>query len=163
MGESRELKKITNMYKVARQFKNAIPEPKSGVMVDFEFMKRVFPYVVNKSFACEVYLKLILILDDKKIDKNHSIRSLYDKSGINCEFEAYIMANSEMKDRATIDDCINSFSNAFVEWRYIYEKDATEKLMYVFLSIFCDYLDKICKRKLLDKYDYDVDKKIIFF
>ena len=54
------------MYVTTRQFKNAIenydliPTPKNN------FRNKIYPFIVNKSFACEIYLKLILMATQKR-------------------------------------------------------------------------------------------------
>ena len=56
----KENENLIKMYTTARQFRNAI---KPSEILQFKkdgFENKVFPYVVNRSFSCEVYLKLII-------------------------------------------------------------------------------------------------------
>lgn len=156
--------KIINMYIVATQFNNAISDPKSVFPFDHEFAKKIYPYIVNKAFACEVYLKILILSNDNEIPQNHRIKTLYKLSGIEQDFKNYIQSIDGVNDEFInhIDNYIESFSNAFVEWRYIYERDSTEKLMYGFMRVFAEYLSNKCKNVILNKYKYDFNQITTF-
>lgn len=156
-----DVKRITTMYIVATQFKNAIPDPKNS-MLDLDFHKHIYPYIVNKSFACEVYLKIIITANGDEIPRNHNIKDLYKLSGIEDEFHKITLSIYGDEIAKDIDNCIESFSNAFIQWRYIYEQDSTGNLMYGFLKYFVEYLNMKCKTIIQEKYNYDVNSITTF-
>lgn len=83
------------------------------------------PYVVNGAFACELYLKGLLMLQGKTlqdIKKHHSLSQLYAllDDGTKENLKSSVMrkfTNSNKAFEAYLDD----IANAFVEWRYGYE------------------------------------------
>lgn len=180
-------KQIVEMYLTARQFNNAVLEEEILIMPSSAFgnkegifkwgetkitvrgdktIVKAYPYVVDKSFACEVYLKLLILLDRdfncKKI--GHNIFKLYSKT--NDTFKADFLKvfkckYGEKADEIFLQNEIRNISNVFVEWRYIYEKTDLEKRVNIgFLNAFCNYLDRYAQRKILEKLEYDVDKNM---
>lgn len=77
------------------------------------------------------------------------------------EFKNYLSANKlELTDKE-FEKYLTSISNAFEEWRYIYEKnDITVR--YGFLDSYCDYLDNYCKKLIKDLFNIDVDKELLY-
>lgn len=183
-----EYKKNIQMYLTARQFKNAIFDDevfiipaKNGVFdiskIDFDglfkpkfkgdkFANRIMPYIVNKSFACEVYLKLILILfnvdvSDLKAKEKHNLYNLYKKMPNDFKsafFKSYFKESDSEVSEAFLEEEIKKVSNAFIGWRYVYETiENGSSINSGFLIWFCDKLDLYSKSLIKDKYKYDVD------
>lgn len=153
-------KNIINMYTTARQFKNAINDNEKIVLKTDRVINKVYPYIVNKSFACEIYLKLIIKYNDESYNKIHTLKELYIKSNIKKDFEKYIMDNvlkNNIKyDLENLNDDLQSISNAFVELRYIFEnKDLC--ISVGFLNLFCDYLDKYCLNLIRENSNIDMN------
>ena len=99
-------RKLVEMYLTARQFKNAVLEDEmiilpyailqkndavfkyGGIKIRFrgkEPIIRIYPFIVNKAFACEVYLKLLLIeadfvFDRLKRNELHKLFKLYENT-----------------------------------------------------------------------------------
>lgn len=87
-------------------------------------------YTANLAFACELYLKQLLLLTGKK-QIGHELKSLYQylnddtKAQIKrayekkCEeFYAEVDNNVELRD---LDSCLEAYNKAFEDWRYWYE------------------------------------------
>lgn len=180
-------KQIIEMYLTARQFKNAIAEEEIVMMPSKAFNNRegiidwggtkvtvrgdktfirIYPYIVDKSFACEVYLKLLLLLEKdfncKKI--GHNIFKLYSKTSDalkNDFIEAFKYKYGAKANEEFLQNEIKNISNVFVDWRYIYEKTGIEKSVNIgFLNAFCNCLDRYAQLKILEKLHYDVDKNM---
>lgn len=184
-------KKIVEMYITARQFKNAILEEemiilpaeknniKDGTILDLGGAKvtfrgnksiiRIYPFIVNKAFACEIYLKLLLVEKDFdfKLLKNcelHNLLKLYEN--IDNEFkQVFLNVFNNKYDEKVIKEFlekeITNISNVFKEWRYIYEKINNENVVNNgFLNLFCDFLDRYSQKIIFAKYNYDVDNNI---
>ena len=153
-------KNIINMYTTARQFKNAINDNEKIVLKTDRVINKVYPYIVNKSFACEIYLKLIIKNNDESYNKIHTLKDLYIKSNIKKDFEKYIMdnvlKNNINYDLEKLNNDLQSISNAFVEWRYIFEnKDLC--ISVGFFNLFCDYLDRYCLNLIRENSNIDMD------
>lgn len=185
---SAEGKKLVEMYLTARQFKNAILEEEiivfpsepakegtlicDSIKVTFrgnQLLVRVFPFVVSKAFACEVYLKLLLThqgfdLKTLKRTDGHGIGTLYDKTNDEFKADFYAYFSSRYGNKATVDFLekeIKLISDVFVKWRYIYEHiEEANSVNYGFLSAFCDYLNNACQKMILENYNYDVSKNM---
>lgn len=186
---SDEAKKLVTMYITARQFKNAvlkeemivIPATKNGLVegtvIDFggaqvyahgnQYISRVFPLVVNKSFSCEVYLKLILLFEgfDLKIIKpsdRHNLESLFKNTSDIFKEKFFSFFSSQYGENGTkefLEKEIKDISDVFKTWRYIYERlDDSSQVNYGFINVFCDYLDHYSQQLILETYDYDVNK-----
>ena len=155
----KEISKIRGMYVIARQFKNIVeidelvPTPKN------DFRNKIYPFIVNKSFSCEVYLKLILMATQKKKKKGHNLKELSQMINIDTKFKNYLLSNKLELTNKEFDEYLNNISNAFEDWRYIYEKEDI-KIMHGFLNTFCNFLDEYCKELMKDLFNIDVDKEL---
>ena len=122
------------------------------------------PFIVNKSFACEIYLKIILLennidFKDLKGINGHKISKLYSKT--NSDFKSNLYDEMCLKNFTNIEDKIENISEAFINWRYIYEKyEKIDPLDFMFLDELCNYLDAKAKELILKNYNYDVNKDI---
>lgn len=183
-----EAKHIVEMYITARQFKNAVledeiiilPTSKNGIKdgsilhwgnttITFRGNKnlvRIYPFIVNKAFSCEVYLKLLLTAQgcDIKTMKTHNLSQLYAHTDNNIKekiFQAFVLRFGHKVNKDFFEDEIKKISSVFEEWRYLYEKANVEHLVnYGFLNAFCDYLDEYSQITILDLYGYDVNKNM---
>lgn len=182
------------MYLTARQFKNAvkqeemitIPANKNGLSENSKIkfgnlieltakgdriVTKIFPFIVNKAFACEVYLKLILIEEGLDINKSlkrtekHNLYKLYSNTSEKFR-EMYKNVCLTIYGKNSNDEFLNNeiikISNVFMEYRYIYERFGEENIVNSgFLEHFCNYLDIYTKILIKNKYNYDVDLNIM--
>mgnify|MGYP003304075436 CR=1 FL=1 len=110
------------------------------------------PSVVNSAFACEVFIKSLLIYNGMSLDeiKGHKLAVLWMtleekeqeitiniKSSINSIFN---------KDDKFFYDSLSNISDTFEYWRYIYEKNGG-KIHINFLRIFREALRNACCEK----------------
>lgn len=120
------------------------------------------PFIVNKTFACEVYLKLILLekninFEDLKGTNRHKLWKLYSKT--DGDFKKALETKIFSKGFRNIDDKIKNISEAFINWRYIYEKyEVIASVDFLFLDELCNYLDKQAKQLIFKNYSYDVNR-----
>jgi hypothetical protein len=102
-------------YQVA---KSASPEKN---IADF-LNGMMYPFAVNCAFACELYMKAIMIHGSAsdEFDIGHKLDALYNKLSSNeqSSIEALYKAKST-KDLKTL---LAEDGNTFVEWRYALEK-----------------------------------------
>lgn len=184
---NKEQQDIILMYINARQFKNAIlidemvivPSKRNGLSENSKiianngqltitargdkFISKSFPFIVNKAFACEVYLKLILIMkninwdDLKKNKKGHDLFALYKKTPQELKKEVLFFFQDKQKiNNQELENKVKNISNAFIDWRYSYENYETKSTDFVFLDNFCDYLDKHVIELINKMYNYNV-------
>ena len=73
---SAEDKYLIRMYTTARQFRDAITPNEYLQFRNGQIRNRVYPYVVNRAFSCELYLKMILCHAGKPYKSGHSILQL---------------------------------------------------------------------------------------
>ena len=109
------------------------------------------PAIVNSAFACEVFLKTLILFHGITAKKQHGIKELY---------ELLPADTKESLKEATIADYgggwIDSFgrtrlegiSDAFVQWRYSYEQMGSLNVDMGFLAAFRNSLREACCRKL---------------
>ena len=94
----------------------------------FYGLEYLVPYVVNLSFACEVYLKAIFIhsnLDYKRIHKlDELFYGLKDnvQTAIKSEFEEYLKPYGR-----NLDEFLTNYNNIFQDFRYSFE-EKTDRL-----------------------------------
>ncbi len=178
-------KKRIIMYLTGRQFKNAIPIEEMTIIpaknnglsenavLSFggilkitargdKIISKQIPFLVNKAFSCEVYLKFLLLefnvdFCELKGKKGHDLLELYKK--LPAEIKESLLKYLHSKGTLTNDSLLKkleSISQVFVEWRYIYENFDGISADYMFLDNFCDFLDKCCSDIILNNYKYNV-------
>ncbi len=131
-----------------------------------KIISKHYPFLVNKAFACEVYLKFILLeynigFKDLKGKNGHNLLKLYEK--IPLDFKNSLLKYVSSRGTLTNESLIRKLENVsevFTEWRYIYEKFDGISTDFGFLDTFCNFLDESCKKEILKKYNYNVDLDI---
>lgn len=89
----------------------------------------IAPCTVELALACELYLKAIIATENNGIiRKGHSINKLYKqlskkrKDCIIARYSSYIDDHPEIKSLTDIKQCLRIHNDAFIKWRYYYEK-----------------------------------------
>lgn len=132
---------ILSAYEIANQFllfgKSSVSE------TDIEYNGWTTPFliptVVNISFSCELFLKVLLSIH-QITSKKHDLLSLYRELPKNLQNE--IMAQNS----STFFEDLKSISDLFIRWRYLYER--MQPLNYPFLYQFAEQLQAISKKEL---------------
>lgn len=106
----------------------------------------VTPATVNAAFACELFLKLLLNLNQIEYNRVHKLKDLFDVLPDNIRENiktATIEKYGQWKNSWNIE-ILDNISNAFNDWRYNYEHDwsksAMMKIELEFLFAFKDAL-----------------------
>jgi hypothetical protein len=113
------------------------------------------PAVINSAFACEVFMKAMLSHHDALTPKTHKLRDLYEALPDKVREWVKFVTSMNCRD-LWVDsfgfEILDQVSNAFVEWRYIYEhnwsKGATVHIDIGFLNRFRDALREACCQML---------------
>ncbi|OGX78214.1 hypothetical protein A6395_13410 [Exiguobacterium sp. SH31] len=132
--------KARQIFLQARRFTNAggILGDKISETNDLDLY--LAPFIVNTSFAIELYLKCIYVIEQDKEPKFiHHLDELYNK--LSKESKGYISTVFEMinqtehsyhalKDKVpdfdwSIEGVLRSSSKAFVNWRYSFQSEVT--------------------------------------
>ena len=84
------------------------------------------PFVVNAAFACEMYLKMMLRLHDKQ-KNTHNLIALFKLLPNKLKDQINKITKQKEGDfrleSHLFKDQLKTISNAFVDWRYIYEQE----------------------------------------
>ena len=100
-------------YELAECGRKNIPESKA--------IETYIPYIVNMTFAIELFLKLLLVNNGKTVDElkniGHNLYSLYNALEDNQKQEIY--QNFKRPLVYKIPEEINSIAFAFPDWRYL--------------------------------------------
>ena len=115
------------------------------------------PATVNSAFACEVFLKALLIYNDVPMKRQHKIKELYEL--LPDEPKALVkkttMTNGGMWENAFGYEQLDNITDAFVDWRYSYEivgkKRASMQINIGFLTAFRNALREVCCRLFFGK------------
>lgn len=113
---------------------------------------KLIPTVVNASFACELYLKALIIWQEKIEEpfRKHKFSELLEM--IDSDDRNIIIKSADIFDWGRF---IAESDNAFVEWRYIHENDGFKMISIGDLLRFADAL-KCCyesKHKLKEVFE----------
>lgn len=150
---------VVGMYETACKFSDCSDFCMREQEKDGRLYLYTAPIVVNAAFACEIYLKLLLYLEKIGYKKEHELKELFDKLPPEIK---------ETIEKMTVQRCgywknqfgmevLSVLSNAFVEIRYIYERDWDEKgslhLDTGYLSAFRDALRELCGNRLQRQLD----------
>lgn len=86
------------------------------------FISVLLPSVVNSAFACEIFLKTLLLYFDVPYKNEHRLKNLYEMLPV----EVNMLIHSQMiyfYGAKWNDRLLDEISNSFVDYRYAYEED----------------------------------------
>ncbi len=103
----------------------------------------VSPCITNLSFACELFLKAIIMNDKKQYTEGHRLfDELYStlstriKKQISDEYDRQSALNSHII--YSFSDCLHNYNNAFCLWRYgLFEGKTASGLQYDLVALNC--------------------------
>ena len=106
----------------ADQFLAIAQKSKGETCMDY-LMTGFYPYAVNVAFACELYLKAIMIIRSQsdEFDTGHNLKKLFngleiiDATYIENEFQTQFSAK-------TLSEFLTDNGDVFINWRYALEK-----------------------------------------
>ena len=112
------------------------------------------PALVNSAFACEVFLKTILKWYDIESPKSHKLKDLYEATpeNIRAFIKPTVLNNYGKWNDWLKREYLEMLSNAFQDFRYIYEydfrKNGSLHIETGFLIVFRNTLRDCCSRLL---------------
>jgi HEPN domain-containing protein len=125
-GFWKEVSKLDSMLGQAQSFSNTANYVYEKDLLNFPRNPNgISPFVVNAAFSAEMYLKCLLEKHGLS-ERGHSLVTLFKhlpnklKDRIN-KSKDILESQYEVEKGVLFKEHIKSFSNAFIEWRYIYE------------------------------------------
>lgn len=105
------------------------------------------PQIVNMAFACEVFLKTLILMRGKK-QTGHELKDLWNvlDNETRQEIVNVLIKETDFTEEL-IRDGVEDISNAFIEWRYSYEVQAIS-IHIGFLETFSTVLRDFISSKL---------------
>lgn len=126
-----EAKSFYNAYIALEQIQNV---PDYGLLL-------AIPILVNGAFSVELTLKAILTKEKIRYEKEHNLYSLFSLLPIQIQEQIwnYMLTKSpEFGDAKVRRENLMLISDAFVDWRYSYEKALVPAINSRFLSAFAN-------------------------
>jgi len=117
------------------------------------------PGIVNSAFACEVFIKALLVYHGMTLDQikpiGHRLEKLWNAYAIkdsqtSSQVQDSIRNYFQSGDNTLFDRKLKEASNAFVDWRYMYEGREVELNLH-FLMAFREVLRTTCCQQLYGK------------
>jgi len=100
------------------------------------------PSIVNMAFACELYLKS-LVLDGSSAMKEHDWVKFYNLLTPSQQMKIHhFMGNDDLLEN------IREGGRVFVDWRYIFEHDRPKSVDIIFLENFAIVLHELAQENL---------------
>lgn len=144
-------KQSINAYRNGREFKNLGSNPL--VIINNKFHPTIIAAISNTAFACELFLKSIIMINTKKEIKGHLIDELVKKAELSDILTNNLSEYNISKELSEID-------NAFTIWRYSYEYGSL-KINSKFLFQLCDELENINKNIIQEQFNINMDDSFI--
>ena len=124
--------------------------------IEYRMHSHTVAGLVNSAFACEVFIKLLLVYHGRTVTEikaiKHKLKGLWDEFKKE-DYETALFVEKNMRewfnseDTGMFDRLLNEASNAFEYWRYIYEKESG-RINLNFLRGFRLMLREICCKQL---------------
>ena len=124
-------------------FKHARDFRKSAELLDDDKLTK--PVMVNITFACELYMKALLMWNSQcpKIIDEHKLDALFGM--LKNSVQERIKQETDIQNW---DQFLKDSANAFCAWRYYYEKDNVMFGHVGGLFAFAEVLDNICSEEI---------------
>ncbi len=110
----------------------------------------LFPFVVNLSFACELYMKSIMMFTSKENTflKEYDLKELFEN--LNADIQENLRSNFEVKGKR-LSNFLEKHKNHFVDFRYAFEEK--EKSLCVFSTDLGDFVNCLRSYRLMLRKD----------
>ena len=109
------------------------------------------PFVVNATFALELYLKTLNLLYGRKVGRSHDLHRLYSAlpdeamQAVRREFSTSLPRPASITDIKAFQTEIERVRHAFMEWRYLHERMQTGEVRFPELIYVLNVLHNTCR------------------
>lgn len=113
-----------------------------------ELMLLYVPATTIAAFACELYMKVIILKERGQLEKGHYLDKLFVKLPANAQNNIKLITSQLYKSRSQeeldFDKCLADNAKLFIECRYCYESGVQANTLFVdsFLNAFSFYFQK---------------------
>lgn len=109
------------------------------------------PFVVNSVFSIELYLKTLAAIHGRKLENSHELTKLFDvlpeaAHTAMKSVEPSIREKWGVPSNADYRQCLADLNNAFVEWRYLHERDNTPEVRIAHMIFVMEVLHEACRK-----------------
>ena len=83
---------------------------------------RMYPKIALLTFSCELFLKTMLLCrkNEEKVNE-HNLQKLFER--LPSEKKEELISKWQNENEGDLLELLSEFGNAFVEWRYAYERE----------------------------------------
>lgn len=142
------------MFDVAKEFSDTASRAAGNHDLETQgwTRPRIIPEIVNRAFSCEVFLKSLIVFSGIAFRKEHELKALWELLAIELqdEIEQELSSRYGFGGADDFESLLDKTSNAFADWRYIYEVHALSGFP-GFLAAFSDSLREVCCQKYHNK------------
>ena len=103
----------------------------------------VVPAIVNLAFSIELYLKFLLLAEKKTLKKTHRLLDLFNLLDSTTKQK---IINLTKYDKDEFESLLSKHTEAFEDWRYIYEKNESISANMEFMKKLVDCVESIVNR-----------------
>ena len=104
--------------------------------IDTDGMDNKFssPHATNISFACELFLKAILLKQKGKHPNTHNLEKLFKRINGKTQNEIIDEYNSYQNNCIAFKEALKVHAKTFEDWRYIYEENDEDKEVHFYIN-----------------------------
>ena len=103
------------------------------------------PYIVNLSFACELYLKSLLS-DGESIVRGHCLSELFNS--LDDRIKRLVLESPQFKGSEDFDIKMGEANNLFSDWRYCFEHKKPLLFDFVFIENLAIVLHAVAEKEV---------------
>lgn len=136
---------IKEMFQEANDFNRVASLCEENIDISTGFSRKfAIQEIVNRAFACEIFLKALCVSFKINYMQCHNLKELFQSLPPETREKIYteILSQIKLSERTTFDALIQNISNSFYNWRYIYEVD-TALVNISFLKVFAEAVREI--------------------
>ena len=150
-------------YRAARQINNGweIAYPKLSAAF-------IIPITVNIAFACELFFKSLLLLEEKDFSESHNIEKLFKQLNGKTQSKIfdivnfdYVYDSGKSITKKQFNEALKAIKDYFVTQRYLFEKRENERVFedglgIAFIKKLCDAILLIINSRLESYFGHDL-------
>lgn len=127
---------------LSKRFENATSDLQQGKPVRIEDVELSFPLVMTQTFACEVYLKILILKRGLHYNREHDLYSLYNILDADTQVKIKEKYKGLNGDNADFSEKLEKNKDVFIKWRYYYEIDLEKEPDEIYV-VDTPFLDKL--------------------
>lgn len=140
-----EMYQIANIFRICALRSLGISESDNKIKIisNNKILILKAPAIVNFAFACELYLKAILLRQGAGIPETHELDFLYNQLSQQKRARVRKVCG---KKKEEFEQLITEYSKLFVQYRYSFDYEDKPNPKFKFLLNLTDALQEICRQ-----------------